>query len=665
MMHGHRRNGPGHQRIGGRRHLLRARLCLGMAAFLLTLVPLTGHAQEVEIAPPRIALEGIPFEVTITGELPADQTLRLRAGDQTYEVAPSGEAETTVEGVVLNSDGPISLEDDAGQVITTAKADVIPGWFAILPSVIAIGLALVLRQVIPAMFLGLWLGAALVYGSIVGIWFGLLDIITVYTLNALTDSGHGSIIIFSLMIGGMVGIISKNGGTRGIVNLITRQASTPRHGQTATGVLGVAIFFDDYANTLIVGNTMRPVTDKLRISREKLAYIVDSTSAPVATIALVSTWIGFQVGVIEGALQQVEGLTESAYSLFLNALPYNFYPVLAIAMVFMVAWLGRDFGPMLAAERRARIEGHVSRPGAHTGESPTEAAEREPKPDRPHRASNALIPILVLVVFTLGGIYITGRNAVGPDAPLRDIVGNGDSYQAMMWASLVAVLVAGCLALVQRILTLSEVVDAWYAGVRSMILAIIILVLAWSLANVNEVLHAGDYLVSTLGERLSPELLPALVFVLSALTAFATGSSWGVMGIVMPLVVPLSWAVLAANGLAGDPAHMHLFYSAIAAVLAGAVWGDHCSPISDTTILSSLASGCDHIDHVRTQIPYAGLSGFVALSAGTLLVAYAYPWWMGMLVGIAALAAALLLAGRTAEATDAPRLAESPTQAAE
>jgi Na+/H+ antiporter NhaC len=329
----------------------------------------------------------------------------------------------------------------------------------------------------------------------------------------------------------------------------------------------------------------------------------------------------------------------------------------------MIAWSGRDFGPMLKAERRTRATGEVARSGAHTGDSPAEAAEREPKPDKPRRAINAVLPLLVLVVATFAGIYLTGRAAAEPGASLRDVIGNGDSYQAMMWASLLSVLAAVVLSLGQRILTLGETVDAWFAGVRSMLLAVIILVLAWSLANVNEVLHAGDYLVSILGERLPPPLIPALVFVLSALTAFATGSSWGVMGIVMPLVVPLTWAVMATSGIAGDPAHMHIFYSAIAAVLAGAVWGDHCSPISDTTILSSLATECDHIDHVRTQLPYALAVGLVGLFAGTLLVAYLYPWWLGMLVSLAVLVGVLFVLGRPVEQL-APAMAE-PQAAAE
>jgi Na+/H+ antiporter NhaC len=219
----------------------------------------------------------------------------------------------------------------------------------------------------------------------------------------------------------------------------------------------------------------------------------------------------------------------------------------------------------------------------------------------------------------------------------------------MIWASLLAVIAAILLTLGQNILTLVEIIDAWYAGVRSMLLAIIILVLAWTLSGVNEVLHTGDFLVSVLGETLSPALIPALVFVLSAFTAFATGSSWGVMGIMMPLVVPLTWAVMATNDMIADPSHMHIFYSAVAAVMAGAVWGDHCSPISDTTILSSLASGCDHIDHVRTQLPYAIVVGAVAIVVGTLPAGYGAPWWIVLPLAAVVLALGLRYLGQPVE----------------
>ncbi|MGD8817611.1 MAG: Na+/H+ antiporter NhaC family protein, partial [Acidobacteriota bacterium] len=206
----------------------------------------------------------------------------------------------------------------------------------------------------------------------------------------------------------------------------------------------------------------------------------------------------------------------------------------------------------------------------------------------------------------------------------------------LMWASLMAALTAGTLAIVQRILTLTEVVDAWYAGLKAMMIAMIILVLAWSLSSITAELNTAGYLVSVLGDSLPPGIVPALVFIISAATAFATGSSWGTMGILIPLVVPLSWAVLAANNMA-DGAHHNVIYSTVACVLGGAVWGDHCSPISDTTILSSMASGSDHIDHVRTQLPYALLVGGVGVFFGTLPTGFGSPWWLSMIIGVATL----------------------------
>ncbi|NND45095.1 MAG: Na+/H+ antiporter NhaC family protein, partial [Xanthomonadales bacterium] len=280
-------------------------------------------------------------------------------------------------------------------------------WWSILPPLVAIAVALLIRKVIPALFLGIWLGAWLVQGlSIEGLWLGLLDSFQRYVTNALSDPGHASVILFSLMIGGMVGIVSRNGGMQGIVNRIVSWADSVRQARLATAWMGLAIFFDDYANTLVVGNTMRPVTDAKRISREKLAYIVDSTAAPVACIAVVTTWIGYEVGLIGESIAQIPSLDAEAYLVFLNTIPYSFYPVLAIAFVFMVCYSGRDFGPMLTAERRAWT--HGVEPDAHLGDgSDHESAPIKPVPDKPQRAINALLPVLALLVSVMGGLYVT------------------------------------------------------------------------------------------------------------------------------------------------------------------------------------------------------------------------------------------------------------------
>ncbi|MDX1741871.1 MAG: Na+/H+ antiporter NhaC family protein, partial [Rhodothermales bacterium] len=231
---------------------------------------------------------------------------------------------------------------------------------------------------------------------------------------------------------------------------------------------------------------------------------------------------------------------------------------------------------------------------------------------------------------------------------VRDIIGSADSYKALMWASLMGVLVAYALSVGQRILTVAETVEAWYSGLKSMLFAMIILVLAWSLSGITEVLGTAEYLVLILGDTIPAGLLPAIVFLLSAATAFATGSSWGTMGILMPLVIPLTWAVLVVNDMA-DPAHYHILYSTVSCILAGAVWGDHCSPISDTTILSSMASGCDHIDHVRTQLPYALTVGTVAILVGTVPTGFGFPWWLSLIIGASMLLIGLRFLGRDPE----------------
>lgn len=610
-------------------------------------------AVEVNVDAPEVVLMGVPFEVEVTvrGLGDSTATIALTVGDSRVEQVVGNGSTRFEDQLVTDSDSEITLFL-GGQLVESAAPRVLPGWTSILPALFAILVALVFRQVIPAIFAGVWLGAWFANGfSLSGMWYGLLESVQVYVIGALSDAGHLSVLVFTLMIGGMIGIVSANGGTAGIVNRVVRFANTARRGQLTSAILGVAIFFDDYANTLIVGNTMRPVTDRLRISREKLSYIVDSTAAPVAALALVTTWIGYQVGLIDAAVRTIEGYDEGAYSVFLNSIAYSFYPILAILFVFGVAGLQRDFGSMYRAEIRARQKGEVLRPGSSIGESEAESRTLSPKEDRPKRAVNAVLPVLVLVMGTMIGIYVTGVEASDPGAGLREIIGNGDSYKALVWASLLGVMVATVLSMAQRILRLEEVVESWYAGLKSMMFAAIILILAWALAGVNETLSTGPYLATVLGAELAPALLPAAVFLLSAVTAFATGSSWGVMGIVMPLVVPLAWAIMEINGLTGDPANMHIFYSSVSAVLAGSVWGDHCSPISDTTILSSLASECDHVDHVRTQLPYALTVGVVGLLAGTIPAGYGFPWWLGLLIGAGVLFGVLLVFGKGVERT--------------
>jgi len=609
-------------------------------------------------------LRGIAFSVTV----PADSSLAergapvVRVDGATYPLSyDAAQEQWRAEGVTVPEWGTATVEVVAdGTTLRAASTRAIPGWWSILPPLLAIGAALLFRRVVPALFLGVWLGAWIVQGlSAAGLFWGLLDTMQVYVLNAMVDEGHAAIILFSLMIGGMVGIISRNGGTRGIVESMADWAYTALRGQVATWGLGLLIFFDDYANTLIVGNTMRPVTDRLRISREKLAYIVDSTAAPVASLALVTTWIGFEVGLIDEAVASIPGLSMSGYALFWESLFYRFYPWLALLFVFLIAVTDREFGPMYDAEQRARTTGQVLGDEAQVDAAAAESDELAPKEGIPYRAWNAILPVLVLVGGVLAFLWTTGTAAVGTDAPVREIIGAADAYKALMYASLLGVLAAAGLSLGQGLLTLDETVEAWYGGLKSMLFAMVVLLLAWGLSNLTTVLHTAHYLAAALSEALAPGVVPALIFVLSAATAFATGSSWGTMGIVMPLVIPLTWEILGGHGMAAAP-HHHILYSAISCVLAGAVWGDHCSPISDTTILASMASGCDHVEHVRTQLPYALSVGVVALCLGTLPAGFGLPWWAALLIGALVLGGVLYGLGRPvtdSSPEDAPEVA--------
>ncbi len=616
-----------------------------ISKFLLCFVSLliSSQALTLEIETPAILLATVPVEIRVSGALPGEQ-VRLAIAGASRVASADADGIAAFPEIVAERRGNIALSassTESGSASLILR--VLTGWVSNMPPLVAILVALTLRNVIPALLIGVWLGATSLRSfSPDGIFRGLLDGFEIYVVRALADEDHAAIILFSLMIGGMVGIITRNGGMASIVRMIVSRARTAIGGQVAVWGMGMMIFFDDYSNTLVVGNTARPMTDHLKISREKLAYIVDSTAAPVVCIALITTWIGYEVGLIGDALNSVPGLDEAAYTVFLKSIPYSFYPILAFIFVLAVAVTGRDFGPMYKAEVRAR-KGQVS--SVSTGDMPSlQGDQLEPKPNIPLRAINAFVPLLVLIGSLVGGLYIPGEGA-----SITDIIGSADAYKAMMWASLLGAVTAAVMTTGQGILSGHETVDAWFGGVKAMMFAMIVLVLAWALSAITFDLNTANYLVSIFAGTLSPPLVPAAIFVLSAITAFTTGTSWGTLGILMPLVIPLTWAVLVANGMA-DPEHMHILYSAIASNLAGAVWGDHCSPISDTTVLSSMASGCDHIEHVRTQMPYALLVGTVAVLIGTIPGGFGFPPLLSILAGLGFLLLVLIRFGRQADA---------------
>jgi Na+/H+ antiporter NhaC len=627
-----------------------------MKALLLLLLtaacasPLAAQQGAPELSGPRVVLTGSTATFTVTRAEDAEEIpYRLTRGGRVVSegTLAGGEQEIGYVPVEAEGSGAFRLETPEGNA--EAAPRVLPGWLSILPPLLAIAFALIFREVVISLFAGVYLGAFIIAGF--DPLAALLRSIDTYVLGALTgDADRVAIIVFSLLLGGMVGVITRSGGARGVVESLRQYATSRRRGQVLGWVSGLAIFFDDYANTLIRGNTLRPVTDELRISREKLAYIVDSVAAPIAVTAFISTWVGFEISLIGSSLESAAAtatdpavqaqLLEGAanpFNVFLHSIPYLFYPILAMLMVLMIALTGREFGPMYHAEvRAARGEG-LYREGAMLAAGGGEMDEV--KPDAPHRWYNAVIPIAVVIAVALGGLWVTGSADMAPEERnVRDVIGNADPFLALLWASFSGVVVAIVLAVSQRILRLNEAIDAWVGGMRSMLLAILILVLAWGLAEITEALGTGTYLAGALQDTLPLWMLPVLVFVIAALTAFATGTSWGTMAILFPVVIPLGVAMGAGVGFDGGD-HYTVLLGAISSIMAGAVFGDHASPISDTTIISSMASGCDHIDHVRTQLPYALVVAVIAMAVGDI------PGALGVNPAISLAVGALLLFG--------------------
>ena len=497
------------------------------------------------------------------------------------------------------------------------------GWLSLLPPVLAIVLALITKEVISSLLVGI-LSGTIIYTAMAGLHplIGPVDTLFDTALNSIDLY----ILLFCFLLGALVHLVTLTGGSNAYGEWASKRLRTKRSALLATSALGCLIFIDDYFNCLTVGTVMKPVTDRYNVSRAKLSYIIDSTAAPVCIIAPISSWAAAVSSYIRGT-----GSFESDFMAFCATIPFNLYALLTLAMVFILSVKDMEFGPMEKAELRAQQTGDL-------GAVQTEITDL-PEGQKRGRVADMVVPIAALIVFSiLSMLYIGGF--WGEDPAFRyqftAALGNSVAAEALCWGSLGALFVAFVQYVPRRLMTFEEFMKGVSTGMSNMVSAATILVLAWTISGVCGLLETDAYVKDVMVASSIPGgLLPAMVFVVAAFLSFATGTSWGTFGILIPIIIPVASAI--------SP---HLLIVSLAATLGGSVMGDHCSPISDTTILSSTGAGCEHVQHVSTQLPYALLVG------GCCIVGYLVAGftdgnvWLTLLAGVGALVVLLTVLHR-------------------
>ena len=509
-------------------------------------------------------------------------------------------------------------------------------WYSVLPPLVAVSVALFFRNLVLALAAAFLTGAFLTFG--LNPFFALPRAFYTFIWSNLVNGFNISIFVFLFFPGRNDSRdLSKWRHSR-----FSGKVDGDRPGSAVYQIgdffAGLIIFFDDYSNTVVVGSTMRKLSDRWKISREKLAYLVDSTAAPIAGLAMLSTWIAFEVFLFSQMAGGL-GLEEGGYAVFIKSVPYRFYCWGTLIFVLFTCLSNRDFGPMYRAEIRAARSGKVLRDGAQPLIS--ERNENlEPDPGQRHLASVAAIPIIWVIGSIFTGILLIGRHRILEDGGTFSLLSPADWRNAFGYATnpaygeagsmlilaLAAIsggILAIALAVGRRVVTFGKAFKAYWQAIPTMRMAAFILIMAWSMKEICTTgLHTDQYLISLLGNRLPVWILPLLTFFIASGIAFATGTSFGTMGILIPVILPLAYSLGAY-----DEASKLYFWLTAAAILDGAIFGDHCGPISDTTVLSSIATGCDHIDHVETQVVYAVSVMFMVAMTGYLAVGFGLPLW--------------------------------------
>jgi Na+/H+ antiporter NhaC len=453
-------------------------------------------------------------------------------------------------------------------------------WLVLLPPIIAIALALWTRQVFLSLITGLWFGTTLLAGGnpILGLRELGDQMVAVFG-----DAGNTRVIFFCMLVGGLIALVQASGGIAGFVAFAQKRGwGTNRRGaELLAVVVGLVVFVESSITALVVGAVSRPFFDKLRLPREKLALYCDTTSAPVCMAIPLNGWGAYILGLLAA-----QGIVVGSVGLLVEALLYNFYSLLAIALAIVLAVTGWSWGPMKTAEDRALNRGELTRPGS-TPMISDDVSEIQPVEGSPRRASDFVVPLLVMIVSIFGGLYITGDG--------HFMQGSGST--SVLWAVSLGILAAMMLAALpvggKPIMTMPKSTDVVIKGSMGLVPVTLLIVLAFAIGQVSRELEMGPYLVSIIGSSGATWWMPALVFLVACFVSFTLGSSWTAFAIIIPVALPL------AEGL-GIPSGLML-----GALLSGGVFGDHASPLSDTTIISSMAAACDHVDHVNTQMPYA------------------------------------------------------------
>ena len=532
-------------------------------------------------------------------------------------------------------------------VFADGESEVNYGLLTLAPAILIIILAFATKNVVMSLFIGVFTGSIIINNG--NLFHAFLRVCDTYILGEATDSWNAALIIFIFGIGGLVSLMMKMGGIQAIAEALSKKAKGAKSTLFVTWLLCLMIFFEDIASNLIVGPTMRPLAEKTKVSTEKLSFVLDSTAAPVSDIALISSWIAYEISMIKISFETL-GLEVNAYDLFLKSVPYRFYNILAIVFVLILIFMHRDYGPMYEAEIRAKKTGKMVADGAR----PMMSKDNEliaPKEGIMLSPYNAIVPILILIISVMSGLWYNGGglNESFTIEGIRNAFGNADSSVVILWSVLFTTIVTAIIAISQKIVTFNEAIDIWLSGAKGMFLTNTILILAWSSGAIMGDLGTGKYIVGFVGNSIPPMLLPLILFLFACFVAFSTGTSFGTTGIMMPIAIPL---VMAYTNMEVN----FLTIAVIGAVTSGAIFGDHCSPISDTTIMASMGAGADHIDHVKTQLPYAltvaavaGLVGYTSAGLG------AHPA-ISYVIGVAVLIAIVRFIGKPTDEYEVNKL---------